>query len=147
MTALIPLIGIGVFALIIYLTLELAPAAPTGRLAETLTPADGVVLSGWRRSLSMLDKPVSKWTPAGFVRKARADLYWAQTGREVDGLERSSIYIAAYCCWFGRCRGGNRGLRRTHFGASCWNDRFSIPSHGHGRHRPAHAPAIHRPAA
>ena len=39
MTALIPLIGIGVFALMIYLTLELVPAAPTGRLAETLTPA------------------------------------------------------------------------------------------------------------
>ena len=78
MTVLIPLIGIGIFALIIYLTLELAPAAPTGRLAETLTPADGVVLTGWRRSLSVLDKPVSKWSPAGFVRKARADLYWAQ---------------------------------------------------------------------
>jgi len=78
MTVLIPLIGIGIFALIIYLTLELAPAAPTGRLVETLTPAGGVVLTGWRRSLSVLDKPVSKWSPAGFVRKARADLYWAQ---------------------------------------------------------------------
>ncbi len=78
MTVLIPLIGIGFFALIIYLTLELAPAAPTGRLVETLTPAGGVVLTGWRRSLSVLDKPVSKWSPAGFVRKARADLYWAQ---------------------------------------------------------------------
>jgi len=80
MTALIYLTGIGVFALIIYLTLELAPATPTGRLAETLTPADGVILSGWRRSLSVLDKPVSKWTPAGFIRKVRADLYWAQLG-------------------------------------------------------------------
>ena len=78
MTTLIYLIGIGVFALIVYLTLELAPATPTGRLAETLTPADSVVLTGWRRSLSVLDKPVSKWTPAGFIRKVRADLYWAQ---------------------------------------------------------------------
>ncbi len=78
MTALIPLIAIGVFALVIYLTLELVPSAPTGRLAETLIPADGVVLTGWRRSLSVLDKPVSKWTPAGFIRKVRADLYWAQ---------------------------------------------------------------------
>jgi hypothetical protein len=49
MTALIPLIAIGVFALMIYLTLELAQAMPTGRLAETLIPADGVVLTGWRR--------------------------------------------------------------------------------------------------
>ena len=77
MTALIYLTGIVVFALVIYLTLELAPATPTGRLAETLTPADGVVLNGWRRSLSPLDKPVSKWTPAGLLRKTRADLYWA----------------------------------------------------------------------
>lgn len=94
MTVLIPLIGIGVFALIIYLTLELAPAAPTGRLAETLTPADGVVLTGWRRSLSVLDKPVSKWSPAGFVRKARADLYWAQlAGKWMDWNEVQFISL------------------------------------------------------
>lgn len=94
MTVLIPLIGIGVFALIIYLTLELAPSAPTGRLAETLTPADGVVLTGWRRSLSVLDKPVSKWSPAGFVRKARADLYWAQlAGKWMDWNEVQFISL------------------------------------------------------
>ena len=94
MTVLIPLIGIGVFALIIYLTLELAPAAPTGRLAETLTPADGVALTGWRRSLSVLDKPVSKWSPAGFVRKARADLYWAQlVGKWMDWNEVQFISL------------------------------------------------------
>ena len=94
MTVLIPLIGIGVFALIIYLTLELAPAAPTGRLAETLTPADGVILTGWRRSLSVLDKPVSKWSPAGFVRKARADLYWAQlAGKWMDWNEVQFISL------------------------------------------------------
>jgi hypothetical protein len=46
MTTLIYLIGIAVFALVIYLTLELAPATPTGRLSEILTPADGVVLTG-----------------------------------------------------------------------------------------------------
>lgn len=80
MTVLIPLIAIGVFALVIYLTLELVPSAPKGRLAETLTPADGIVLNGWRRSLSVFDKPVSKWTPVGFIRKVRADLYWAQVG-------------------------------------------------------------------
>ncbi|MRR29705.1 hypothetical protein EG834_05130 [bacterium] len=94
MTVLIPLIGIGVFALIIYLTLELAPTAPTGRLAETLTPADGVALTGWRRSLSVLDKPVSKWSPAGFVRKARADLYWAQlAGKWTDWNEVQFISL------------------------------------------------------
>jgi len=98
MTVLIPLIAIGVFALIIYLTLELAPSAPTGRLAETLTPANGVVLTGWRRSLAVLDKPVSKWTPAGFIRKVRADLYWAQVGDKWLGwneVQFMSLRIAA----------------------------------------------------
>ncbi|TLN20792.1 hypothetical protein FDZ74_05340 [bacterium] len=80
--------------MIIYLTLELAPTAPTGRLAETLTPADGVALTGWRRSLSVLDKPVSKWSPAGFVRKARADLYWAQlAGKWTDWNEVQFISL------------------------------------------------------
>ena len=78
MTVLIYLTGIGVFALVIYLTLELVPSAPTGRLAETLAPAEDIPLKGWRRSLTVLDKPVSKWTPAGMMRKGRADLYWAQ---------------------------------------------------------------------
>jgi len=94
MTVLIPLIGIGVFVLIIYLTLELVPSAPVGRLAETLTPANGVTLTGWRRSLSVLDKPVSKWSPAGFVRKTRADLYWAQlAGKWADWNEVQFISL------------------------------------------------------
>jgi len=98
MTALIPLIALGVFALMIYLTLELVPSAPTGRLAETLTPADGVVLTGWRRSLSVFDKPVSKWTPAGFIRKVRADLYWAQVGdkwMDWNEVQFMSLRVAA----------------------------------------------------
>jgi Flp pilus assembly protein TadB len=98
MTALIPLIAIGVFALVIYLTLELVPSAPTGRLAETLIPANGVVLTGWRRSLSVLDKPVSKWTPAGFIRKVRADLYWAQVGdkwMDWNEVQFMSLRVAA----------------------------------------------------
>ena len=98
MTALIPLIAISVFALVIYLTLELVPSAPTGRLAETLIPADGVVLTGWRRSLSVLDKPVSRWTPAGFIRKVRADLYWAQVGdkwMDWNEVQFMSLRVAA----------------------------------------------------
>ncbi len=78
MQALIVLTGIAAFALVIYLTLEFAPSVPTGRLAETLTPSDTVTMAGWRKSLSVLDKPVSRWTPSGFLRKTRADLYWAQ---------------------------------------------------------------------
>jgi len=103
MTALIPLIAIGVFALVIYLILELVPSAPTGRLAETLTPADGVILTGWRKSLSVLDKPVSRWTPAGFIRKVRADLYWAQIGDKWLGwndIQFTSLRVAAAIAGF-----------------------------------------------
>ena len=77
MTALIYLIGIAVFALIMLLTVEFVASTPTGRLADTLTPAGQVELTGWRRSLSFLDKPVARWTPLRFLRNAKADLYWA----------------------------------------------------------------------
>src|SRR5512146_2511455 len=80
MQALITLTGIATFALVIYLTLEWAPSIPNGRLAETLTVEPAATQAGWRRSLSVLDKPVSRWTPACFLRKTRADLYWAQMG-------------------------------------------------------------------
>ena len=104
MTALIYLTGIAVFALVIYLTLELAPAAPTGRLSEILTPADGVILTGWRKSLSPLDKPVSRWTPAGFLRKTRADLYWAHIGdrwNDWNEVQFTSLRVALAVAGFG----------------------------------------------
>ncbi len=104
MMALIYLTGIAVFALIIYLTLEFAPAAPTGRLSEILTPADGVVLTGWRKSLSPLDKPVSKWMPAGFLRKTRTDLYWAHMGdrwMDWNEVQFTSLRIALAFAGFG----------------------------------------------
>jgi Flp pilus assembly protein TadB len=104
MSALIYLTGIFVFALVIYLTLEFVPAAPTGRLAETLTPADGVVLNGWRKSLSPLDKPVSRWTPAGFLRKTRADLYWAHIAgswTEWNEVQFTALRVALSVAGFG----------------------------------------------
>lgn len=76
MTALVYLIGIATFALIMLLTVEFVPSSPAGRLADTLTPGQ-VELTGWRRSLAFLDKPVSRWTPIRFLQKAKADLYWA----------------------------------------------------------------------
>lgn len=104
MTALIYLTGIAVFALVIYLTLELVPAAPTGRLSEILTPADGTVLTGWRKSLSPLDRPVARWIPAGLLRKTRAELYWAHTGgRWLDWneVQLTSLRIALAAAGFG----------------------------------------------
>jgi Flp pilus assembly protein TadB len=103
-TALIYLTGIAVFALIIYLTLELVPAAPIGRLDEILTPAVGTSLTGWRKSLSPLDKPVSKWTPAGFLRKTRADLYWAHMGdswNDWNEVQFTSLRVALAVAGFG----------------------------------------------
>ncbi|PKO16657.1 MAG: hypothetical protein CVU39_07485 [Chloroflexi bacterium HGW-Chloroflexi-10] len=98
MTLLIPFIAIGVFILVIYLTLEVIPSVPTGRLAETLTPANGAALNGWRKTLAVLDKPVSKWTPVSFVRKVRADLYWAQVGEkwsDWNDVQFISLRVAA----------------------------------------------------
>jgi len=90
--------------LVIYLTLEWAPSVPTGRLAETLSPDNSAPQSGWRRSLSVLDKPVSRWTPAGFLRKTRADLYWAQMGEQwVDWneIQFTSLRFALAAAGFG----------------------------------------------
>ncbi|MCX6053645.1 MAG: hypothetical protein NTZ74_01785 [Chloroflexi bacterium] len=104
MTALITLTGIAVFALMLYLMIELVPAAPTGRLAEILTPSDGVVLSGWRKSLSPLDRPVLRWTPAGFLRKTRADLYWAHLGERWEDwneVQFTSLRLALAVGGFG----------------------------------------------
>jgi len=104
MIALIYMTGIAVFALVIYLTLELASAAPTGRLSEILTPAEGVVLNGWRKSLSPLDKPVSRWTPAGFLRKTHTDLYWAHMGerwQDWNEVQFTSLRVALVVAGFG----------------------------------------------
>lgn len=104
MTAMIYLTGIAVSALVVYLTLEIVPSAAKGRLAETLTPAGGTQVAGWRRSLSPLDKPVSRWAPAGLLRKTRADLYWAQLGgawSDWNEVQFTSLRIALTVAGFG----------------------------------------------
>jgi Flp pilus assembly protein TadB len=104
MTALITLTGLAVFALVIYLTLEIIPAAPTGRLAETLSPSDGTVPSGWRRSISALDHPVSRFAPANLLRKTRADLYWAHLENQWgdwNEVQFTSLRVALAVAGFG----------------------------------------------
>ncbi len=104
MTALIYLTGIAAFALVAYLSLELLPSAPTGKLADLLTPSDEPHLSGWRKSLSPLDKPVSRWTPAGFLRKTQTDLYWAHLAEHWEGwneVQFTSLRIALGLAGFG----------------------------------------------
>jgi Flp pilus assembly protein TadB len=80
MHTLIYFTGIAVFVLVIFLTMEILPAAPIGRLAEMDKPSDLNNLSGWRKTISPLDQPVSKWAPKGLLRKSQAELYWAQMG-------------------------------------------------------------------
>jgi len=104
MTALIYLTGIAVFMLVAYLTLELVPAAPTGKLADLHAPTDEPPLTGWRRSLSPLDKPVSKWTPAGFLRKTQTDLYWSHLAGRWEGwneVQFTSLRITLGLAGFG----------------------------------------------
>jgi Flp pilus assembly protein TadB len=63
-----------------------------------------VPLSGWRKSLSPLDKPVSRWTPAGFLRKTRADLYWAHIGggwTDWNEVQFTSLRVALAVAGFG----------------------------------------------
>ena len=104
MSALIYIIGILVFFLVAYLTLELVPAAPTGKLSEMLASDGAGALKGWRRSLSALDKPVSKWAPAGLLRKAKADLYWAHVGgvwKEWNEVQFTSLRLTTAVAGFG----------------------------------------------
>ncbi len=97
MSVLIYLIGIATFALVVLLTVEFLPAQPGGRLAETLASGQ-VELSGWRKSLSILDRPVARWTPLRFLRQAKADLYWAHLAGKWTGwneVQFLSLRVAA----------------------------------------------------
>ncbi len=84
----ITILGILAGALVIVLTVEFVPSLSPHRATSVLErldrPADEE-LSGLRRSLQPLEKPVAKWTPAGFLRKVQADLYWAQMGGKWGG--------------------------------------------------------------
>ena len=98
MIVLVYLIGIATFALIVTLTIEIVPSVRPGRLAESLAPAGQVELSGWRKSLSVLDRPVSRWTPQGLLRQVKANLYWAHLAEKWVGwneVQFVSLQIAA----------------------------------------------------
>jgi Flp pilus assembly protein TadB len=81
MTGLIFGIGILVMILVVVLTMEYVPVMRKGkaaRILEASTTQNEDPVSGLRRTLYPLEKPVQKWAGPGLLKKARFDLYWAQ---------------------------------------------------------------------
>lgn len=76
MSALILLIGILFFVLLVYLLIEFVFVAPKGQLAAAI--AEQSPLSGYRRAIAGLDRPVKKYAPPALLKKVRTDLYWAR---------------------------------------------------------------------
>jgi len=93
---LIPILGILVAALIIVLTVEFVPVINPNKAAQRLhnleTPSEKEV-SGLQRTLLPLEKPVGRYTPAAFLQKTQADLYWAQMSDKWLGWS-AALFIA-----------------------------------------------------
>lgn len=81
MTSLILVLGILVMILVLVLTMEYVPAMRKGKaahiLAESAAQSEDVV-TGLRKTLYPLEKPVKRWAGPSLLKKARFDLYWAQ---------------------------------------------------------------------
>lgn len=81
MTGLIMIIGVLAAILVLVLTMEFAPALRKGKAAQALAESDVRAtqqVSGLRRTISPLEKPVQKYARPGLMKKARFELYWAQ---------------------------------------------------------------------
>lgn len=98
---LIYLIGIAVTTLLIDLWVEFVPSLPAGKAARYLresTQAEVRELPGWRRWLSGLDRATGRWAPGSIMRKAKADLYFAQLVGKWEGwdaVQLTSLRLAA----------------------------------------------------
>ena len=94
------LIGIAITALILTLSIEFIPSLPKGKAARFLEESGQPAapeLPGWRRWLSKLDRSTSRWTPASLLRRAKADLYFAQLvekWQSWDEIQFTSLRIA-----------------------------------------------------
>jgi Flp pilus assembly protein TadB len=84
------LLGIFVATFLIVLWVEFVPSLPAGRAARYLQESDQPqesALPGWRGWLSALDRPTGRWAPASLLRRARADLYFAQLAGKWQGWD------------------------------------------------------------
>ena len=97
---LIYLLGIAIATLLIVLWVEFVPSLPAGRAARYLQESDQpeeTALPGWRRWLSALDRPTSRWAPVSQLRRARSDLYFAHLvgkWQEWDAVQFISLRVA-----------------------------------------------------
>ena len=98
---LITLIGIAVTTLLIDLWVEFVPSLSANKAARILAESDqpaAPALPGWRGWLSRLDRPTARWAPGQVLKRARADLYFAQLNEKWQGwdaVQFTSLRVAA----------------------------------------------------
>jgi Flp pilus assembly protein TadB len=97
---LIYLLGLATASLLIVLWVEFVPSLPAGRAARYLRESDQPgesELTGWRRWLSWLDRPMARWAPGSILRRSKSDLYFAQLAGKWHGwdeIQFTSLRVA-----------------------------------------------------
>ncbi len=82
------------------LWVEFVPSLPAGKAARFLRESDQPAapeLPGWRKWLSKLDRSTARWAPGSILRRAKADLYFAQLAGKWEGWDEvqfTSLRIA-----------------------------------------------------
>ncbi len=81
MSTLILILGVLATVLVLVVTMEYVPSMRKGKAAQALADSDVRVedpVTGLRKALYPMEKPVQKYTSVKMIKKARYDLYWAQ---------------------------------------------------------------------
>lgn len=81
MSSLILMVGVLAMILVLVLTMEYVPTLRKGRAAQALAESDqplGDPVTGLRKALYPMEKPVERVASVKLLRKAWYDLYWAQ---------------------------------------------------------------------
>ena len=95
---LITLIGIAVTTLLDRPVGRVCPSLSANKAARFLAESDqpaAPALPGWRGWLSRLDRPTARWAPGQLLRRARADLYFAQLAGKWTGLGCGPVHLPA----------------------------------------------------
>ncbi len=97
----VTLIGIFTSVFLTAIWIEFVPSLPAGKAARFLNESDQAApapMPGWRRLLSGLDRLTARWAPSSFLRRAKADLYFAQLEGKWNGwngVQLTSLRLAA----------------------------------------------------
>jgi Flp pilus assembly protein TadB len=129
--SIIPVIGILVAVLIIVLTVEFVPSLSASRASSVLGRLDTASSqepSGLQRSLQPLEKPVAKWTPAGFARKVEAELYWTQMGGKWGGWTATQLIALRLVAAVAAALGGLIVFDTPMLGAFCAFFGWQLPA-------------------